>query len=112
MTQPLQLSTAQLAQAEKAFKAKLDAKTLECASLAQLKEHAPESMVILSLLLKGQGSTTESMIDSLDITRDALGNYLSAKLNQAVIELQEIDLQLKAIQSMSNRIQPAVLTGR
>ena len=96
-----QLSSSQLLHAEKVFQQKVDAKTLECAALRQLIDIAPA--LIVKAFIRTQDAESEMGV------REALGNYLTAKLNQAVIELQEFELQLKAIQSMSNRIQPSRL---
>lgn len=102
MTQPVQLSTAQLAHAEKIFKAKVDAKTLECASLSVMRDCSADFIGRIFAFRDEEKQRP---------CRDAAYNYLTAKLNQAVIELEELELQLKGIQAMSNRIQPAILVG-
>jgi hypothetical protein len=98
--QPIQLSSSQLAHAEKNFKAKVDAKTLECASLAQMKE---ASAGLIERIYNYRDEPGQKPI------RDAVYNYLTAKFNQAVIELEELQLQLKAVQAMSNRVVPGVI---
>jgi hypothetical protein len=101
MTPQLQLSTAQLAHAEQVYKRKVDAKTLECASLEQLREC---SLGIVEVIYETRPVSRKLLVDSVY-------NYLTAKLNQAIIELEELKLQLTGIQAMSNRIQPAVIVG-
>jgi hypothetical protein len=101
--QSVQFTTAQLAQAEKTFKAKLDAKTLECASLQAMRDCSAD---FIGRIFNFRDEEKQAPC------RNAAYNYLTAKLNEAVIELQELELQVKTVQSMSNRIQPAVLAPR
>jgi hypothetical protein len=107
MTPQLQLSTAQLAHAEQVYKRKVDAKTLECASLDRLRRTMPS---VTGLILKHLEPERKPDWETEGIA-DTVENYLTAKLNQAIIELEELKLQLTGIQAMSNRIQPAVIVG-
>jgi hypothetical protein len=102
MTPQLQLSTAQLAHAEQVYKRKVDAKTLECASLGQMRDVSAD---VVAKFFNFRDELSQKP------ARDAVYNYLTAKLNQAIIELEELKLQLTGIQAMSNRIQPAVIVG-
>ena len=100
-----QLSSSQLAHAEKQFKAKVDAKTLECASLDRLRRTMPS---VTGLILKHLEPERFPDWEDEGIA-DAVDNYLTAKFNQAIIELEELQLQLKAVQAMGNRVVPGVI---
>ena len=104
--QPVQLSTAQLEKLVKNLEARLKAKTLECASLGQLKLVAGDVV--------DKFFNYRSQIDDLPnhpqkALKDAVYNYLTAKLNQELINLEELELRLKQVKAASNMVQPAIV---
>jgi hypothetical protein len=100
-----QLSVQQLEHAIKNLQRRVDAKKLECHSLDNLRQHAPISILaVLAKELKGEGSTTDATLNGLEKTRESAENLLTAKLNQALIDLDELELQLKAVKQMSSGI--------
>jgi hypothetical protein len=84
-----QLSVQQLEHAIKNCDARVKAKTLECAALDQMRDAIPEYLAGL-------------IIDQP--LRESVHNYLTAKLNWALIDLQELELQLKAVKQMSSGV--------
>jgi hypothetical protein len=82
-----QLSVQQLEHAIKNLQKRVDAKKLEAHSYSQFRDYA-----------SGNFTPDEATL------RDATNNYLTAKLNQALIDLEELELQLKAVKQMSSGV--------
>jgi hypothetical protein len=96
-----QLSVQQLEHAIKNLQRRVDAKKLEAHSYAQFRDHAPAA---LGHLLTGFDGAVKGDPPS-EYLHDATENLFTAKLNQALIDLEELELTLKAYKQMSSPIQ-------
>jgi hypothetical protein len=83
---------------------RVNAKKLEIHAYGQFRDYAPSVPVLLSLIPKGEGPATESIIEALEQLRDAATNFFTAKLNQALVDLEELELALKAYKQMRSGI--------
>ena len=96
----LQISRAQIEQNIKQFEAKIKAKTLECVSLGQLRDASAD---VIARLYGYREKEFQKPV------QDAVYNYLTAKLNEQLINLEALQLQLNAWKAMTNMVQPAVV---
>jgi len=97
-----QLSTQQLEHAIGNLEKLLSAKKLEIYSLSAFKENAP--VAVIQLL--GADPLGQSL-------RDATENFFASKLNRALIELEEMEMQMKALRHMrSGVVIPGMQVGR
>jgi len=100
---PPQLTPAQLQHAIDNGTKLVEAKQLEIQAYSEFRKHAPAA---LGELLPSETATTSSRLSALQDATEAL---FTAKMNQAMVELEELELQVKAykfIQSQQgNRIQ-------
>jgi hypothetical protein len=85
-----QLTTQQLLHAIANLEKRVAAKKLEAHSLAKLRDFAPD--LVADLTMKGV------------LLHDPIENLCTAKLNQALIDLEEFELALKAYKQMSTGI--------
>jgi len=104
-----QLSVQQLEHAIKNLQRRVDAKKLEAHSYKELSDHSPSAFGTLSMILPADASAQDdsmliAMAQSLGKLREATVNLFTAKLNQALIDLEELELQLKAVKQMSSGI--------
>lgn len=90
-----QPSVQQLEHAIKNWEARVKAKTLECASLEQMRTAA---INVIGKLFNFRDPEKQQP------AQDAVHNYLTAKLNQAVLDLQELELYLKAMRQQSSSV--------
>ena len=91
-----QLTTQQLAAAIRAIEQRRASKQLEVDSLNTFRAAAPEAINHLF-----PGPENLHLITAL---ADASANYLTAKINWLLIDLQEIDLQLRALRQHQSGI--------
>lgn len=101
-TQP-QPNTAQLAKMIENLQKRVDAKTLECASLDTLRKTGPA--VLSAAIEKVAGGQSKS----LDAVNEAAYNYLTAKLNQELVTLEEYEIQLRGWKSALAQMQSGIL---
>lgn len=99
---PQTLSTAQLEAALRAMDARLRAKKLEIDSLNTLRDNLP---LMAARLFRGEGTAAES--DSLETVTDATHNYLTAKINWALMDLEQMELQRRMVVAQQSMVQPA-----
>lgn len=94
------MSPQQLEHAIANLQKRVDAKTLECASLQQMRDVSADVIV-----------TFFGYRDEIKHTPacDAVHNYLTAKLNWAIIDLEELELNLKMYRQASSGIVGATL---
>lgn len=88
-----QLSVQQLEHAIKVFKARVSAKKLEIHSYSQFKDNAP----VAAIQLLGADPLGQGM-------HDAVENFFTAKMNQALLDLEELELQVKALRQARSGI--------
>ncbi len=109
-----QLTKQQLEHAISNIRKRVDAKKLECHALAKLRDHSPAVFGALSMVLpadeKSQASPViEAISGSLESVREASVNLLTAKLNTALVDLEELELNLRAYSQMSSGIVGATM---
>ncbi len=104
-----QLSVQQLEHAIKNLQRRVDAKKLEAHSYAKFRDYAPTALGHLCEKLAGvdgDPAVREGRADPpSEYLHDATENFFTAKLNQALIDLEELELTLKAYKQMSSPIQ-------
>lgn len=104
-----QLSTQQLEHAISNLQKLVDAKKLEIHSYSQIATHAPAFWGTLSLLLptevgSEQQAQRDAMAESLGELREATVNLATAKINRGLVELEELELTLRAYKQKSSGI--------
>jgi hypothetical protein len=100
MSQP-QLTTQQLEHAISAYQKRVEAKRLEVESFAGLRDTAQAVVADLMDLTIPQGDAAPDYQDRL---RLSLVNLFSAKYTVASLDLEEMELQLKALRQMSSGV--------
>lgn len=96
-----QLNTAQLSKKMiDNLQKRIAAKTLECASLQQMMNVAPAA---LGKLFNFRDEDKQKPV------RDAVHNYLTAKLNQELVTLEEWEIQLRGWKSALAQMQSGIL---
>jgi hypothetical protein len=98
-----QLTKQQLEHAIENLQKRVDAKKLECASYSAFKQHAPAA---LGELLPRDTATVAVRLSEL---QDATENLFTAWRDQSLIELEELELTLRAYKQMSSGIVGATL---
>lgn len=105
-----QLSVQQLEHAIKNLQRRVDAKKLEVHSYKQFSDSLPSAVAQL-LGMKDPSEDEEPAASMSEVMRrfrllqEATENFFTAKLNQALIDLEELELTLKAYKQMSSPIQ-------
>lgn len=100
-----QLSANQLAHAAKNAEKLIAAKKLEIHAYSKFQKHAPAAIRELldplsPKLQRFPGETAGTVSRDL---QDATENLFTAKLNHALIELEELELQLKAVRHIQQQ---------
>ncbi len=104
-----QLTIQQLEHAITNIDKRVEAKKLEIHSYAEWRDHAPAAFGTLSFMLppvasSEQESVFAAMSRSLAALREATVNLFTAKLNTALIDLEELELNLKAMRQMRSGV--------
>jgi hypothetical protein len=101
-----QLSVQQLEHAIKNLQKRVDAKKLEAHSYGLFRDHAPAALEHLcEKFIDEDPAIKKGLADPPgEYLHDATENLFTAKLNQALIDLEELELQLKAVKQMSSGI--------
>lgn len=98
--QQARLSIQQLEHAIQVYEKRVQAKKLEIDSYAKFRDHAPEAMEGIARMFIGdlgiQGSQAA--------LRDATENLFTAKVNQAILDLEELELMVKALKQQRSGI--------
>ncbi len=99
----------QLEHAIKNFQTRVEAKTLECVALKQLLRVAGDVIGGLGIedalgLIVTRTYPAIAECPASFTLEDAVNNYLTAKFNQAVIDLEELNLRLREIQHQRSGI--------
>lgn len=93
-----QLNTAQLQKMIQNLQKRVDAKTLECASLQSMMDAAPGFF----------GEIVVAAGEPLPL-QAAVHNYLTAKLNQELVTLEEYEIQLRGWKSALVQMESGIL---
>ncbi len=91
------LSQQQIAAAIRAFENRLNSKKLECDALGKLRTTAP--VLIGAILLKD-----ENVPGLTGLWKSIAEDYLTAKINWLLIDIQEYELQIRALKSQQSGI--------
>jgi hypothetical protein len=94
MTQP-QLTIQQLEHAIRNIEKRVQAKTLECAALQQMQAAAVD---VIGKLFNFRDQEKQQPV------QDAAHNFLTAKFNNALVDLEELELNLKAMRQMRSGV--------
>ena len=87
-----QLNTAQLSKMIENLQKRVDAKTLECSALDRMRRETDSESFTLALAL-----------------RESIHDYLTAKLNQELVTLEEYEIQLRGWKSALAQMQSGIL---
>lgn len=102
-----QLSVQQLEHAITNLATLISAKELEISALSAFKEHGPAHVhAFLEFIHQYEDPSPES--ENISI---ATGNFFTAKLNRARVELEELEMQLKAVQAMRAQQSGIIVPG-
>ena len=109
-----QLSKQQWEHAISNLQRRVNAKKLECHALATFRDHSPAIFGALSMLMPADADAQDSrllraMTDSMSLLREATINLATAKLNTALVDLEELELNLRAYSQMSSGIVGATM---
>jgi hypothetical protein len=92
----------QLEHALSNIRKRVDAKKLECHALAAFRDHAG---LAVADLIQDCGLIPEHC----HALQDATGNFFTAKLHTALVDLEELELNLRAYSQMSSGIVGATM---
>jgi hypothetical protein len=95
-----QLSVQQMEHATRNLEKRVKAKTLECVSLDQMRKVAD---TFLDAIFDPRDKEKQQPV------QDAVHNFLTAKMNYALVDLEELELTLRAYKQMSSPIVGASL---
>jgi hypothetical protein len=86
------LSIQQLEHAIQVYEKRVQAKKLEIDSYAKFRDHAPEAFTMIL-------GHVQSNMDLLAVEHlfNATKNLFTAKVNQGILDLEELELQVKAL---------------
>lgn len=101
-----QLSQQQIGAAIKAFENRLNSKKLECDALGRLRKVAPNVIPLQLVNMEGYGDTASGVAHACE-------DYLTAKINWLLIDIQEYELQIKMLKSQqSGIVSPGMIIGK
>jgi hypothetical protein len=93
-----QLTAQQLEHAIDVWEKRVVAKKLEIDAYEQFRDHAP---AVISLLIRNRDEITDSVLAWIE----AIGvNYVTAKHTVATLDLEEMELNLKAMRQMRSGV--------
>jgi hypothetical protein len=99
-----QLSVQQLEHAIKNLEALIGAKKLEIDALSKFRELVPGTVSLIYRGIHTEPTEPQPLLEFWDWwTKDvqrAAENFFTAKINQALVQLEEIEMQLKAVKHM------------
>jgi len=110
--QPVQLNTAQVEKMCENLQKRITAKTLECASLDELRKMAAPFLgrIVSKLGLVPDVSMAGDPEGPCDALSAMAENYLTALFNQELITLEEWQIQLRGYQAALRQMQSGILT--
>jgi hypothetical protein len=99
-----QLTAQQLDHAISNIEKRVAAKKLEMSACERCRDNAPSLIVAVSMSFRGEGQATDDILTALEILQGASADLFAAKHATATIDLEELELNLKAYQQMRSGV--------